>query len=443
MTPGVEIDPAVGDPALIGAELGGRYVVERALGRGGLGHVYQAHDRQLGRRVAVKLLLDKRSDASAAERLMREARAAASLEHPHACRLYELGEHDGQMFLVMELLEGELLSERLRRGAMPLTEALVVLRPLMDAVAALHRVGLIHRDLKPSNVFLTSQGVKLLDFGLARHSRPDAAVTAPSLTVAGSVAGTLRYMAPEQLTGDPVDERTDVFALGVLFYEMLTARIPFAAETNVDWVNAVLREDPQPLGDPDLAAIEPVVQRTLQRRAADRFESVDAMAAALAAAVGDGESSPVVPPPPSESRSQAGTIVVLPFLGLQPDQEIAYLQHGIPEALTAALSTAASWRVISNREAMRFDHTADMATVSRELGASAMLTGTFLRSGTRVRVTAQLVFETGAVQWSQATHHEFVDVLALQDEICRTILAELPGPGAAAAVSASEESRPQ
>ena len=419
--------------AMIGTELGGRYVVERALGRGGMGHVFQALDRQLGRRVAVKLLHDERNDPSATERFVREARSAASLEHPHACRLYELGDHQGQTFLVMELLEGELLSERLRRGAMTMPEALDVLLPLMDAVAALHRAGLIHRDLKPSNVFLTEQGVKLLDFGLARHTQPETALTAPSLTMAGAVAGTLRYMAPEQVTGDPVDERTDVFALGVMFYEMLTGHIPFNAETNVDWLNAVLREDPQPLNQPGLEPLEPVIRRALQRRSADRFTSVSEMSSALSSMVAEEPivSSPARSPSPGV---QPDTIVVLPFRQLQADPEVAFLQHGVPEALTAALSSSGMWRVLSNREAMRFDEAADTVTIGRELGAGLLVTGTFLRGGSQVRVTAQLVSaDGGAVRWSQTTQHDFADVIALQDGICRQIMAELPSVAGAAA----------
>ena len=371
---------------MIGTELGGRYVVEGALGRGGMGHVYQALDRQLGRRVAVKLLHDERSDPSATERFVREARSAASLEHPHACRLYELGEHQGQTFLVMELLEGELLSERLQRGALPLAEAMEVLLPLMDAVSALHRAGLIHRDLKPSNVFLTAQGVKLLDFGLARHTRPEAAVTAPSLTMAGAVAGTLRYMAPEQVTGDPVDERTDVFALGVMFYEMLTGHIPFNAETNVDWLNAVLKEDPQPLGQPGLEQVEPVIRRALERRSADRYASVAEMSAALASTVTPDAARPSRPSPASSPSAdgQPDTIVVLPFRQLQADPEVAFLQHGVPDGLTAALSSSTRWRVLSSREAMRFDEAADTVSIGRELGAGFLLTGTFLRGGPQV-----------------------------------------------------------
>lgn len=407
---------------MVGTELGGRYRVEESLGRGGMGRVFAATDQQLGRRVAVKLLREELTDAVAQERFMREARSAAALSHPHACRLYEVGEHDGLTFLVMELLEGELLSDRILRALLPAVEAVAIMLPLMSAVTALHELGLIHRDLKPSNVFLTPQGVKLLDFGLARHTHMDAAFTAPALTMAGSVAGTLRYMAPEQVTGDPVDERTDVFALGVMLFEMLTGHIPFNAETNVDWLKAVLNDDPQPLGRPELLALEPVVLRALQRRSADRFASVREMATVLEAAMTP-EASKVA----DVAQDRRDAIVVLPFRGLQEDADVAFLQLGVPEAITAALSGDARWRVLSNREAMRFDDTADLTTIGRELRVDRLLTGTFLRSGTQVRVTAQLVSAVdGTVLWSNTAQHAFDDVLTLQDDICRQILSALP-----------------
>ncbi len=407
---------------MVGTELGGRYRVEESLGRGGMGRVFAATDQQLGRRVAVKLLREELTDAVAQERFMREARSAAALSHPHACRLYEVGEHDGLTFLVMELLEGELLSDRILRALLPAVEAVAIMLPLMSAVTALHELGLIHRDLKPSNVFLTPQGVKLLDFGLARHTHMDAAFTAPALTMAGSVAGTLRYMAPEQVTGDPVDERTDVFALGVILFEMLTGHIPFNAETNVDWLKAVLNDDPQPLGRPELLALEPVVLRALQRRSADRFASVREMATVLEAAMTP-EASKVA----DVAQDRRDAIVVLPFRGLQEDADVAFLQLGVPEAITAALSGEARWRVLSNREAMRFDDTADLTTIGRELRVDRLLTGTFLRSGTQVRVTAQLVSAVdGTVLWSNTAQHAFDDVLTLQDAICRQILSALP-----------------
>ena len=353
---------------------------------------------------------------------MREARSAAALSHPNACRLYEVGEHAGQTFLVMELLEGELLADCIARSVLSAADAVAIIVPLMSAVTALHELGLIHRDLKPTNVFLTPQGVKLLDFGLARHTQVDAAYTAPALTMAGSVAGTLRYMAPEQVTGDPVDERTDVFALGVMLFEMLTGHIPFNAETNVDWLKAVLHDDPKPLGRPELVALDPVVLRALQRRSADRYASVSEMAAALEAAATT--ESPAVPEGPPDRRA---AIVVLPFRALQEDADVAFLQLGVPEAITAALSGDARWRVLSNREAMRFDDTADLTTIGRELRVDRLLTGTYLRSGAQVRVTAQLVSAVdGTVLWSHTAQHAFEDVFTLQDDICRQILGALP-----------------
>ena len=407
---------------MIGTELGGRYRVDAPLGHGGMGRVFAATDQQLGRRVAVKLLREELADAVAQERFMREARSAAALSHPHACRLYEVGEHEGDTFLVMELLEGELLADCIARGVLPAGDAVAIILPLMSAVTALHDLGLIHRDLKPTNVFLTPQGVKLLDFGLARHTQVDAAFTAPALTMAGSVAGTLRYMAPEQVTGDPVDERTDVFALGVMLFEMLTGHIPFNAETNVDWLKAVLHDDPKPLGRPELVALDPVVLRALQRRSADRYASVSEMAAALEAAATT--ESPAVPEGPPDRRA---AIVVLPFRALQEDADVAFLQLGVPEAITAALSGDARWRVLSNREAMRFDDTADLTTIGRELRVDRLLTGTYLRSGAQVRVTAQLVSAVdGTVLWSHTAQHAFEDVFTLQDDICRQFLGALP-----------------
>ena len=332
---------------MVGVELGGRYRIDHPLGHGGMGRVFEATDRQLDRRVAVKLLREGLDDANAQERFLREARSAAALTHPNACRLYEVGERDGQVFLVMELLGGELLSDRIARGALPHAEAVGIIVPLMSAVAALHLAGLVHRDLKPSNVFLTADGVKLLDFGLARHTRIDAAFTSPSLTLAGAVSGTLRYMAPEQVTGDPPDERTDVFALGVMFYEMLTGRNPFNAETNVDWLNAVLREEPQPLGLPELLPFEPVVRRALERRQSERFASVSEMTAALEAAAAPDAAAPETAPPEAAGAvsDRRETIVVLPFRSLQDDAEVAFLEHGVPEGLTAVLSADATRRV--------------------------------------------------------------------------------------------------
>jgi eukaryotic-like serine/threonine-protein kinase len=200
----------------------GRFEITGTLGEGGMGIVYAARDTRLDRSVALKMIRRDTSDPEAAERLRREARAAATVNHPNVCQLYDIGEADGDTFIAMELLEGESLAARLGRGPLPPAEAVQAMLATLSALEALHACGLIHRDLKPSNIFLTAHGVKILDFGLARSIEVEAGET--RLTMAGTVVGTPQYMAPEQLTGQPVDTRADIFAAGVVLYELLTGR---------------------------------------------------------------------------------------------------------------------------------------------------------------------------------------------------------------------------
>lgn len=406
----------------IGDVLGGRYEIIKPLGEGGMGRVYEATDQQLQRRVAIKVAREGMTDATSLARFTREARAAAALAHPNTCRLYEVGEHGGQPFLVMELLDGESLAERLRREPIAPRDAIAILRPLLNAVAALHGAGLIHRDLKPSNVLLTADGVKLLDFGLARNTRRDAALTTPTLTAPGAVTGTLRYMAPEQVTGDPVDERTDIFALGVMLFEMLTGHVPFDAKTNVEWLSAVVTKDPPPLDRADLEALDPVVQRCLQRRSTDRFASVTELAAALDAVSGEVDAAP----PPAAPAAAVRSIVVLPFRVLQSQATVEFLQQSVPEGLTALLSGWPGWRVMSNREASRFDAATEVRAIGRELGVDQVLTGTVLAGEREVRVTAQLIRTSdGSVVWTHTSQHALTDSLALQDAVCGDIASAL------------------
>jgi serine/threonine protein kinase len=408
---------------MIGVELASRYRIDRSLGEGGMGRVYEALDQQLGRHVAIKLIRDDLEDEVARERFLREARAAATLSHANACQLFEVGEHDGRPFLVMELLQGEPLSTRLERGPLPKDEAVTVLLALTDVLSAFHAAGLIHRDLKPSNVFLTEQGVKLLDFGLARRTQRADTLTTPALTVPGAVTGTVRYMAPEQITGDPVDNRTDIFALGVLLYEMLAGHAPFGAKTNVEWLNAVLTDDPAPLDDPELQGVDAVVMRALRRNPDDRYESIDAMAADLRQAAGIDAPRPLTAFADS-APSGAGKpkAVVLPFRLLQPDDQIAVLQHGLPDALTPLLSARPGWRLVSNLAAQKFAEVTDPVEIGRSLGVARLLSGSLLRVDHTVRVTVQWIDAAdGAVRWSQTSEHAIDSVLTLQDDICQRI----------------------
>lgn len=407
-------------------ELASRYELQRCLGQGGMGTVYEAVDRHLGRSVAIKMIRADVSDPAARDRFLREARAGAAISHPNVCLLYEADEDAGRPFLVMELLEGEPLSEHLSRGALALGPALEIMLPVLSALSALHARGLVHRDLKPSNIFLTPHGVKLLDFGLARHVSRDAADTMPAITMPGTLSGTPRYMAPEQITDDLVDARADIFAAGVVLYELVTGRPPFEGKSTVEILSAVLRGGPAPLGRPDLAALEPIVFRALERRPEDRYPSAEAMAAALrplvaAAKLGYSSDTNLAPLRP------AARLVVLPFRLLRPDDEIAFLEDALPEAITSSLANVPSLVVRSNVTAIRFGASADLVRVAEELDVDHIMTGTLLRSGSQLRVTSQLVeMPGGRVRWSQTLQRPLGDLFELQDTIVQHIVESLP-----------------
>ena len=253
----------------------GRYRILHRLGQGGMGVVFAAEDESLGRRVAVKTIAEP--DESARKRFRREARAAAGVNHPNVCQVYEIGEDAGQLFIAMELLEGESLTDRLTRGAMPVAEAVVLGRGMLAALSALHASGVVHRDLKPSNVFLTPHGVKLLDFGLARplpRELTQTLETGTELTRPGLLVGTPRYMAPEQVLGHEVDARTDLFAAAAVLYEALAGRPAFLGGTVVEVLSATLHEQPPTLaGDAAVVALDRVLRCALAKRPADRHAS--------------------------------------------------------------------------------------------------------------------------------------------------------------------------
>ena len=277
----------------------GPYEIVSALGAGGMGEVYKARDTRLDRTVAIKVLPSEvAGDAQFRERFDREARIISQLTHPHICTLYDVGEHAGTSFLVMEFLEGETLADRIARAeskgpGLPRGEALSIAIQIADALAAAHRAGIVHRDLKPANVVLTKSGAKLLDFGLAKTAVP--AVTAGSvsmlptaspqtLTARGMILGTFQYMAPEQIEGAEADARTDIFAFGCVLHEMLTGHKAFEGKTHASLIAAILEREPppvttlQPLAP---ALVDAIVRRCLAKRADDRWQSAADLASAL------------------------------------------------------------------------------------------------------------------------------------------------------------------
>jgi serine/threonine protein kinase/Tol biopolymer transport system component len=255
--------------ALIPSQRLGPYEILSAIGAGGMGEVYRARDTRLERIVAVKILPDHLSDrAELRERFEREAKTIAGLNHPHICTLYDVGHQDGTDFLVMEYIEGETLAQRLVRGALPIQQVLQYSIEIADALDKAHRKGITHRDLKPGNIMLTKSGAKLLDFGLAKLRGPQAAVATLSalpteggdLTAQGTILGTLQYMAPEQLEGKEADARTDIFAFGVVVYEMATGKRAFEGKSQASVIGAIMHFDPPPM-----SSLQPVTPPALDR----------------------------------------------------------------------------------------------------------------------------------------------------------------------------------
>ncbi len=301
----------------------GRYRVLGQIGEGGMGIVLLASDDALRRKVAVKIL--KKTDKASKRRFLREARAAASVSHPNVCPIFEVGQEGKQPFLAMELLPGETLAARLRRGPLSATEAMDLAQDLLAALGALHDAGIVHRDVKPSNLFLTPHGAKLLDFGLAREVSGEVAralASAADLTRPGLIVGTPGYMAPEQILGQPIDLRADLFAAGVVLYEALAGRPPFEGENIVQALSGTLYDEAPPLsGASELGALDAPIRRALAKKPVDRFESARAMESALREA-----QRSALPGPMGPARET--------FVGRQT--ELAWLQ----ERFTAAAAGA-------------------------------------------------------------------------------------------------------
>ena len=299
------------------------YEITGTLGEGGMGIVYSARDPRLNRSVALKMIRPTSSDPAATERLWREAQAAATVNHPNICQLYDIGEDGGALYLAMEHLEGESLASRLTRGPISLNEAIPMLVAVLSALDALHRRGLMHRDLKPSNIFLTPHGVKLLDFGLARAIQID--VTETRLTLAGVMFGTPQYLPPEQVLGQPVDARGDLFAAGAVLYEMLTGRSPFAGDSLPEIVHKIAYEHLPALGgSPAVAVADRVIHKALAKRPQDRYQSAAAMADELRAPMLLIDSGALSAPVRPMTR-----LIVLPFRVLRPAAEIDFLAFSL------------------------------------------------------------------------------------------------------------------
>ena len=413
----------------------GHYAIARKIGQGGMGVVYAARDERLQRDVALKTMVPAAVDEAARRRFWREARSAASVNHPNVCQVYEIGEDGGELFIAMELLDGESLADRLRRGSLSVSDALPICLGILSALSELHARGIVHRDLKPSNVFLTRHGVKVLDFGLARAGLDAATVMLTELTMSGIVMGTPRYMAPEQVRGEPVDARCDLFAAGAILFEMLAGRPAFDGRTPVDVLHATLHEQPPALmGPPAVAAVDRVIRRALSKRPSDRPSTADTMADLLRGIHDTSvEGAPVI--------ARALTrVVVLPFRVLRSDPETDFLAFSLPDAIATSLSAIGSVVVRSTATAARFADVPDLKALASDADVDRVVMGTLLRAGEQLRVTAQLVeAPAGTLLTSQTVQSSLGDLFRLQDDITHRIVDALSLPLGADTTSSARD----
>jgi serine/threonine protein kinase/tetratricopeptide (TPR) repeat protein len=454
---------------MIGQTISHYRIVEQ-IGAGGMGVVFKAQDSRLERAVALKFLPEKLAQQpKALERFRREARAASALNHPGICTIYDIGEQDGRAFIAMEFIDGKTLGLHIHGKALPVEEILTLGVQLADALDAAHAEGIVHRDIKPANIFVTKRGqAKLLDFGLAKlapkglaSADRDGGDSQDSNSIVGIISGTPSYMSPEQVRGDDLDTRTDIFSLGLVLYEMATGRQAFSGSTGGIVIEAVLTRPPVPVRsiNPDIPPrLEEIIDKALDKDRGQRYQHTADMLADLRQLKGEIDSGRTVGDEASESaaishpshlsststQSRTSTshtrglrpqrvskivdsLAVLPFENVSRDPENEYLSDGITGSLINILATVPKLRVMAQSTVFRFKgREIDPQVVGRELNVRAVLTGRMMQSGGSLRIGTELVdVATGSQLWGAQFDRKLGDIFVIQDEISNEISEKL------------------
>lgn len=441
-----------------GTTLAGKYRIIEPIGKGGMGVVYKAEDTKLRRTVALKFLPPELAESpEAGERFIREAQAAAALSHPHICTIHEISEEEDQSFIVMEYIEGESLRQKINNGPLDPAEALDIGIQVAEGLEEAHKKGIVHRDIKPGNIMLTEKGAaKVMDFGLAK-------VFGGSLiTREATTMGTVAYMSPEQAKGEVVDHRTDIWSLGVVLYEMITAQLPFKGEYDQSMIHSILNHEPEPITKirKDLpSGLEQVIYKALTKNPAGRYQSMEYFLGDLKA-IAEGLKPlrakagllrgrilglkkiyaytglacivilailAILFLPP-QGGQKFDSVAVMPLENLSGDPEQDSLAESIHDDLITNLAGLSSLKtVIARRTVMRFKgKDTPPQKIAQELHVKALITGALRRSGDSVRVTAQLINPTtGSQVWAHSYERDMRDVMSLENEIVAAIAREV------------------
>ncbi|HKE29327.1 MAG TPA: protein kinase [Bryobacteraceae bacterium] len=411
-------DLASTQTALKAQEMLGPYEIVGLLGRGGMGEVYSAVDTRLGRKVAIKICQDRFSG-----RFEREARVISALNHPNICTLHDVGPN----YLVTELVEGETLRDWLKGAPVP-QRCLKIAGQILDALCAAHHVGIVHRDLKPTNIMVRFDGyVKVLDFGLAKRIIPCAPAfqgetTSPmTLTQPGQIVGTVAYMSPEQILGQEVDQRSDLFAFGIILHEILAGLHPWPHKSAVDTMHAILHDAPPPM-EAIPASAATIVRRLLRKNPGDRYASAEEVREALADSASHGEPGSTF----GEDAAPLTSIAVLPFLFLNEIEDRKAYSLGFADALITTLGSLEEVAVRPTSTIVNYAPEIDPSRVCEDLGVRHLLQGSVQRQGSHWRVSTQL-YDSRTRKIAHAEKHDFVqeDIFEVQDEIGRRVLESL------------------
>jgi len=443
---------AIGAPA--------KYRIIEKLGSGGMGEVYKAEDLVLLRTVAIKVMSRDENSPTGSIRFLREARAASAINHPNIVTIYEIGETGTHSYIAMEYIEGRSLRNLMSANEVKPANVLDISKQICDALSEAHQRGIIHRDIKPENILLTARGrVKVVDFGLAKSVPMQRAIggttAAESLTEPGTVMGTLSYMSPEQLRGEALDVRTDIFSFGIVLHEMIAGRLPFAGSTSLEVAASILKDPAFEIGTvpPELPRdITHVVSRALAKHREDRYESFEEIKQTIESLrhapheVQDRATSYTseLPPPPIPTQRTSGlaaamrssakmvavppTILVLPLQSVGSDESSAFIGIGLAHAITTDLAKIKGLSVLSKSAgAGRVNEKGTgVRELARELGATILLEGEVMRGGNIIGVMARLTdAETGRVLWGAQYRGDSSDLFSFQDAVCESVAETL------------------